>query len=110
MEKSAFDELERELGKGIEKRISVPYRFGIIAGFLGRRVWDIMKYAGKILNLSGQFISQEAKEAIGTELGIERLALHAAALTLDIAKGDRQTFEAPLPVDMKKALDKLRLS
>lgn len=36
-------------------------------------------------------------------LGFTRVALHAMTLTITLPSGDRQTFEAPLPEDMKAA-------
>lgn len=41
-------------------------------------------------------------------VGLERHALHAASLTLELRSGDRFTFTAPLPDDMEKALKTLR--
>jgi 23S rRNA pseudouridine1911/1915/1917 synthase len=42
------------------------------------------------------------------ELGLARQALHASSLTLTLPGGERRTFDAPLPEDMKIALDKLQ--
>lgn len=41
-------------------------------------------------------------------LGLERQALHAFSIELLIPNGEKKRFEAPLPADMKKALEQLR--
>lgn len=41
---------------------------------------------------------------------IERTALHAYELTIDLPTGERKTFVAPLPADFAGALEKLRSS
>ncbi len=40
-------------------------------------------------------------------LGLSRMALHAAALTITLPNGEEMTFSAPLPLEMQKASDLL---
>lgn len=41
--------------------------------------------------------------------GLSRLALHAWKISVTLPDGRRKTFEAPMPQDMRKALEKLSL-
>lgn len=49
-------------------------------------------------------------EVLARVIGINRHCLHASALAFDLPGGERHRFSAPLPLDLRQALDRLGIA